>query len=185
MRRPEDAVPARTWANAAYARRRAARECGVTVTEATRETLDADLDVLETLHAARWKARGGDGMLATPHLRAFHREAARALLGCGMLALFTVRFGGRPAGSLHCLRDRHATRNYLGGFDPAQSRRSPGAILIAHAIADAHRRGHAAFDFLRGAEPYKYAWGARDRMQVLRCAFARSGHALDAAAISG
>jgi CelD/BcsL family acetyltransferase involved in cellulose biosynthesis len=32
--------------------------------------------------------------------------------------------------------------------------------------------GAQTFDFLRGAEPYKYAWGARDR-QLLSVSFVR------------
>jgi len=35
-------------------------------------------------------------------------------------------------------------------------------LLIAHAISEAMREKAGCFDFLRGAEPYKYAWGAHD-----------------------
>ena len=40
---------------------------------------------------------------------------------------------------------------------------SPGTLLIAYALEDAVSRGDSEFDFLRGNEPYKYRWGARDR----------------------
>ena len=52
---------------------------------------------------------------------------------------------------------------YLSGFDPAFARYSPGKLVVAHAIEQAITRDAArAFDFLRGAEAYKYAWGAVD-----------------------
>jgi CelD/BcsL family acetyltransferase involved in cellulose biosynthesis len=35
-------------------------------------------------------------------------------------------------------------------------------ILIAHAMVDAADHGMRRWDFLRGEEPYKYAWGAID-----------------------
>jgi CelD/BcsL family acetyltransferase involved in cellulose biosynthesis len=34
-------------------------------------------------------------------------------------------------------------------------------VLLAHVIRDAIERGFGRFDFLRGEEPYKYAFGAR------------------------
>jgi CelD/BcsL family acetyltransferase involved in cellulose biosynthesis len=36
-------------------------------------------------------------------------------------------------------------------------------LLIGEAIAMAAAEGAASFDFLRGAEPYKYRWGAIDQ----------------------
>jgi CelD/BcsL family acetyltransferase involved in cellulose biosynthesis len=35
--------------------------------------------------------------------------------------------------------------------------------MIGHAVREAVRDGVREFHFLRGREPYKYAWGAVDR----------------------
>ena len=51
---------------------------------------------------------------------------------------------------------------YIGGFDPSRARLSPGTIMIGHAIEEAIGAGARTFDFLRGREAYKYAWGAVD-----------------------
>ena len=48
---------------------------------------------------------------------------------------------------------------YNSGFDPEHARLSPGIVLLAHVIRDAIERGVATFDFLRGEEPYKQAFG--------------------------
>jgi CelD/BcsL family acetyltransferase involved in cellulose biosynthesis len=52
---------------------------------------------------------------------------------------------------------------YLGGFDPQFSKLNPGTLIIGHAIEEAIRDGANEFDFLRGQEKYKYAWGAKER----------------------
>ena len=38
-----------------------------------------------------------------------------------------------------------------------------GSMLVLHALERAADEGTRAFDFLRGSEPYKYRFGARDR----------------------
>lgn len=57
-----------------------------------------------------------------------------------------------------------ARYTYLGGFNPALEALSPGTVIIAHAIDEAIGEGRCAFDFLRGREAYKYAWGAADEL---------------------
>jgi CelD/BcsL family acetyltransferase involved in cellulose biosynthesis len=51
---------------------------------------------------------------------------------------------------------------YLTGFDREFAGTSPGTLVISHAIEQAVREGCTHFDFLRGAEKYKYFWGAKD-----------------------
>src|SRR5207248_6429930 len=126
--RVEDAVARRKWANAAYARKRADRECGLEIEHATAATFDSHFSAVEALHAARWRARGGPGVLGAAATRAFHRDAARRLLERGALLLFVLRLGGETAGALYGFRDRAAVRYYLSGFDPAHARRSPNAM---------------------------------------------------------
>ena len=52
---------------------------------------------------------------------------------------------------------------YLSGYDPDLEKLSIGNILVAHAIEQAVRDGATTFDFLRGAEEYKYRWGSQDQ----------------------
>ena len=44
----------------------------------------------------------------------------------------------------------------------------PGTLLLGAVIEQAMREGRREIDFLRGAERYKYAWGAVDRMNAER-----------------
>ena len=57
---------------------------------------------------------------------------------------------------------------YLSGFDAARAFESPGTLLIGALLEIAAERGIREVDFLRGGEAYKYAWGARDRVNATR-----------------
>jgi CelD/BcsL family acetyltransferase involved in cellulose biosynthesis/glycosyltransferase involved in cell wall biosynthesis len=172
------AVGKRQLAYFRYCFRRAERSAHVEVTRADQTNLDELLDALFALHAARWREKEQPGVLASPAVRRFHREAARGLLAAGILRLCALRFDGRIAAVFYGFAAHGRTHYYLSGFDPAFERLSPGTMIVGVAIEDAVREGCTEFDFLRGREPYKYAWGARDRASwVLRAAAFRRAEA--------
>jgi CelD/BcsL family acetyltransferase involved in cellulose biosynthesis len=47
-------------------------------------------------------------------------------------------------------------------MDPGARELSPGVTGTAAYLRDRIAAGRRRFDFLRGDEPYKYEWGARD-----------------------
>jgi CelD/BcsL family acetyltransferase involved in cellulose biosynthesis len=98
----------------------------------------------------------------------FHRTVARAFLAEGWLRLYVLQIGGRPAAAFYGFRVRDRAYAYIGGFDPEFAEASPGALVMRHAVEQAVREGCASFEFLRGREAYKYAWGAVDRPQFRR-----------------
>ncbi|MGD9616377.1 MAG: GNAT family N-acetyltransferase [Alphaproteobacteria bacterium] len=126
------------------------------------------LDDLFRLHRARWRSRGETGVLADPAVQEFHRDAARALGTEGMLRLYRMRIGERVTAVYYGFAWRGRSYAYIGGFDPEMPRLSPGAQILRHAIGATIAEGCAEFDFLRGGEAYKYAWGAVDRWSVAR-----------------
>ena len=117
---------------------------------------------LERLHRARWETRAQSGVLADDHVQSFHRLAGPELARAGLARFFLLRFAGRVTGAYYGMAAKGRAYAYIGGFDPEFSHESPGAILIAHAMAQAHEEGATRFEFLRGGEAYKYAWGAQD-----------------------
>jgi CelD/BcsL family acetyltransferase involved in cellulose biosynthesis len=160
-------LPKRLRGNLATARNRAEREGAVRVTSASADTLERDFDTLLSLHVLRW-GEAGDAGLADPRVRAFHRAATRALLAERWLRLYVLEVGGRPAAAHYGFHVRGRAYFYIGGFDPEMGGFSPGALLLRHAVEQAVREGCASFEFLRGREAYKYAWGAVDRPQFRR-----------------
>jgi CelD/BcsL family acetyltransferase involved in cellulose biosynthesis len=129
---------------------------------------DEYLTALVALHGARWNARGEAGVLATAETQAFHRAVIAAFGARGMLAFRGLRSAGRLVAVVYAFRDRDCERLYLSGFDPELAHSSVGTLAVHHAIECAAERGAHEVDFMRGAEAYKYAWGARDRLLYRR-----------------
>ena len=122
------------------------------------------MDDLFALHTAQWQARGEAGVLAPAPVQAFHRQATRALAWTDTLRLHRLRDGARTVAVLYGFQVRHRAYVYLSGVHPAYARLGLGTVLIGAAIGTARADGARELDFLRGAEPYKHAWGATDRM---------------------
>jgi CelD/BcsL family acetyltransferase involved in cellulose biosynthesis len=150
-------------ARTSYYFRRAERLGPASFEKAARDTLPEFVEALFALHAARWRERGQPGVLADAQVQALHREAAAALLELGWLRLHGLRIDGRLVAVLLGFADRFRLHFYISGFDPALPHPSLGSLMIGHAVESAAREGLREFHFLRGGEPYKYAWGAVDR----------------------
>lgn len=140
---------------------RLARRGRVEWRSAGRSTLPSLLTTFFELHGARFRARGESGVLADPRVQRFHRLAAPGLLDAGLLSLSGLFLDGRPIAVASVL-ERTEAHLYLTGFDPAIEKVSLGSVIILHTLNAAIHKGLSAYDFLRGAEPYKYAWGAED-----------------------
>ena len=163
-------VPSRQLETLQYYRRRLARRGSAQIELAGRKNLEELFAALLRLHRARWSAKKRPGMLSNEAVQRFHREAAWALLARGALRLHTLRLDGATIAVLYgFVRGRRAW-GYLGGFDPAFKTLSLGMLMVGHALEEAIRDGVSEFDFLRGQEAYKYAWGAKDR-PTYRCDF--------------
>lgn len=154
---------ARLRANLAADRRRLDRDAGpVTIEAAAASTLSGLIDELYRLHTARWQARGEAGVVAASSVAVFHRAAASGLFARGVARIYALRAAGRVLAVYYGFVHRSRAWYYLGGFDPAWRAYGVGSQVIAHAAAAAATEGATRFDFLRGREPYKYRWGARD-----------------------
>lgn len=158
------AIPERQRKNLRTARNRTKRSGGARVEVANEQTLPEFLDALFRLHATRWQSVGLAGVLSEQRVQRFHELSAPQLLRARILRFYGLRLDGELIAVLYTLCERDAVYCYLQGFDPNYAFVSPGLQMIAAAIEDAVREGKRVVDFLRGAEAYKYAWGARDRV---------------------
>lgn len=145
------------------ARRKAERAGELTLWRAA--SVDEALSLFEALsafHAARWRPRGEPGVLGHPEIQRFHRQAIPGLQRAGVLRMFGLTWAGSLAAVVYALSAHGRLSFYLSGFDPAREGASPGALAVAGAIEHELSAGVRVFDFLRGREPYKYRFGARD-----------------------
>jgi len=95
--------------------------------------------------------------------RAVFHDVAQAAHEAGTLQLLFAEVGDQKAAGLFNFDYGRRTWVYNSGLDPAAfGHLSLGVVLTARAIAMAIEKGHTTFDFLRGAETYKYRFGAQD-----------------------
>jgi dTDP-4-amino-4,6-dideoxygalactose transaminase/CelD/BcsL family acetyltransferase involved in cellulose biosynthesis len=118
--------------------------------------LDADLDSLFRLHAARW---GGSSFTIR---EAFHRDFAARAFERGWLRLWFLEVDGKAVSTWYGFRFMGVESHYQGGRDPAWRRSSVGSILLAHTIRAAAADGMQEYRFLRGAEKFKYRFATDD-----------------------
>jgi CelD/BcsL family acetyltransferase involved in cellulose biosynthesis len=123
------------------------------------------LDQLQELHLSRWRSRGQGGLFDETRLTFLQRLCELASPPQGPW-LYTLERGGEPIGALLGFQHGSTFASYKTGWDPAYTRQGVGIALSAEAIRRAHRESLATFDFLRGAEPHKYSFGAVDRVDV-------------------
>ncbi len=155
-------LPAHQLRNIRYYFARARQLGEVRFECATEETFASLFRAFFLLHRARWTERGETGVLADAKLEQFHLEAARAFVERKILRLYVLYINEGIAGAIYTFTHRRRAYCYLAGFDPEYKSISPGTLLIAHTIETALAEGCEAVDFLRGNEPYKYFWGAKD-----------------------
>ena len=98
---------------------------------------------------------------------AFHEEFSRLALDEGWLRLWVLNLDSTPAAFVYCLRYRNVVYFYQSAVDELYARHSVGLVAMGLAIRGAFEEGAAEFDFLHGAEPYKFLWAPESR-ELLR-----------------
>ncbi len=121
-------------------------------------TQTTDPEVFLTLHAKRWNQS------PEPKLQAFQTEVIQNFAARNLLRLHLLTLNRIPAAAIFAIKAHATLYCYLTAYDPQFTKLSPGAVLLAHAIEEAKSEGLQEVDFLRGPEPYKYLWGAKDRI---------------------
>ena len=104
-----------------------------------------------------------------PSRRGFFREMAKEMFALGWLDLTIMRVDGHPVAANFALDYDDRIYLYNSGFDPGERELSAGLVLLAQNIEQAIRAGRDSLDMLRGDEPYKYRYAAKDEsIQLIR-----------------
>lgn len=119
------------------------------------------MHALIQLHASRWQKQGERGMIEANQSAAFLQEITSLFAARGMLRIFSLRFREKIAAIILAFEYAGTLFNYLTAFDPEHEALGLGRALLYEALRDSFERRCAAWDFLRGDEPYKIWWGAR------------------------
>jgi CelD/BcsL family acetyltransferase involved in cellulose biosynthesis len=123
---------------------------------------DALLETVFRLHERRWSLAQGASSFTRSRAGLHRRLIARAGPDRGPAVVLAER-DGQPVGVLYGFRWRDVFAYYQTGWEPEWAAANLGTVLVSEAIRLAGQAGARVFDFLRGAEAYKYRFGAVDR----------------------
>jgi CelD/BcsL family acetyltransferase involved in cellulose biosynthesis len=108
------------------------------------------------------ESRGDKAQFMTGAMQAFFRSLAGALGEIGIVRFDALELGGKPLAMVMYFNYNENIYLYNSAYDPAYKSMSVGilskALCIRNSIAQKKRR----FDFLKGAEQYKYYLGGKE-----------------------
>lgn len=124
------------------------------------------LDDLFGLHGDRRDMLGGTSSFSGESRFALHEHlVAHARADAGPAAVVAA-IEDRTVGVLYGFLFGSVFCYFQSGWDPNFSSMSMGSVLVDEAIRRSAEAGCEVFDMLRGPEPYKYRFGAEDKVDV-------------------
>ena len=118
------------------------------------------IDTCAAWKSAQYRRSGLADILASQRVMAlFHR-----LLDLGILVISVLSAGGRPvAAHLGALQDGRFY-SLVPAHDPVAAKCSPGTMLLERMLKASYELEHRQFDFLLGAEDYKFRYATDVRV---------------------
>jgi CelD/BcsL family acetyltransferase involved in cellulose biosynthesis len=130
--------------------------------------LDAAIDAFAALHDAQWGRRGGSAVM-TRSSPAMLRDVGQHLDGTSRFWIATIEVEGRTIAAEVFVRAGAVAVDWLGGFDNAWARFSPGLLVMMAGMVHAIAVGATTVELGAGRQPFKYrlADGEEDLAWVL------------------
>src|SRR5437867_4366701 len=123
------------------------------------EDVHDDVVLFFDMHRA---SEGPKGHFLHWGMSGFFIVLARTFAQRGWLRLTFLEQGGKTVAGVFSFAARGMWDVYNSAFDQSMRELAPGMVLMADTIRLACEEGCNSFDLLRGDEPYKYRFGARD-----------------------
>jgi len=114
------------------------------------------------LNRSRMGDKGKVSSLEDPGFRDFLLDAVPDMARAGLAWMDVVEENREVVGAALNLVHGDSIYYYMGGFHERSKKLRPGTALFARVIRYSTENGYTRYDFLRGAENYKYRWGATD-----------------------
>jgi CelD/BcsL family acetyltransferase involved in cellulose biosynthesis len=92
----------------------------------------------------------------------FFRSLVKAMAQARLLRLGILELDALPIAALMCFDYNNRVYLYNSGYDPQYGSLSVGLVSKILSIKDSIERGRETFDFLKGAEDYKYRLGGKE-----------------------
>jgi CelD/BcsL family acetyltransferase involved in cellulose biosynthesis len=104
----------------------------------------------------------------TEQMERFFRLLVTAMQDIGLLKLGALELDNRAVAEILCFDYNNCMYLYNSGYEPEYTSLSAGLLSKVLAIKDSIEKGMNKFDFLKGAEPYKYHLGGQE-VPLFRC----------------
>jgi CelD/BcsL family acetyltransferase involved in cellulose biosynthesis len=98
----------------------------------------------------------------TARMESFFRSLAGAMAEIGLLRFGILKLNSMPASIVMAFDYKGSVYLYNSAYDPDYSHLSVGLLSKVLCIKESIQRGKKRFDFLQGAEPYKYHLGGKE-----------------------
>lgn len=142
--------------------RKLARDVGdVRLVEVAPSELDGALTTFFDMATETETDKGG--FFAKDDMRTFFRALADEFAEERTFRLHLLMVAGAPGAATVSLVHGGEWGLYNSAFDQTLRHLAPGMVLVSELVRTAAEEGCGVFDLLRGAEPYKYRFGAEDR----------------------
>lgn len=130
-------------------------------TSAVHEAMDTFLRMFR-------ESRKDKAAFMTTRMESFFRSLARAMAEAKLLRLGILELNTLPVASVLCFDYNDRVYLYNSGYDPRFSSLSVGLLSKVLHLKDSIQKGKKKFDFLKGAEMYKYHLGGKE-IPLLSC----------------
>ena len=108
------------------------------------------------------KSRQDKEEFLTSQRESFFRALAEGMARVNLLRIGILEIDQKPAAAIMCFDYNDIVYLYNSGYDPHYRSLSVGLISKILCIKDSTERGKKKFDFLKGAEVYKYRLGGKE-----------------------
>jgi CelD/BcsL family acetyltransferase involved in cellulose biosynthesis len=125
-------------------------------------------DAMDTFLKMFVESRQDKAAFLTAPMESFFRLLADTMAEAGLLRIGVLELDTKPTAMIMCFDYNDGVYLYNSGYDREYHYLSVGLLSKVLGIKDSIQRDKKRFDFLRGAEPYKYHLGGRE-VPLYRC----------------
>jgi CelD/BcsL family acetyltransferase involved in cellulose biosynthesis len=126
-------------------------------------SLEQAMEILFRLHQKRWKLKGEAGVFESQEARDISMQTAKLFDQKNWLRLYFLTVNDKPVAANLSLEYKKKMYGHLVGFDPDYSRYGVGCLLQLKVLEECIAGGISEYDFMQGAEPYKFNWTSKYR----------------------
>lgn len=129
-------------------------------------SLKQAMEILFKLHQKRWKLRGEAGVFERQEARDISMQTAMLFAERNWLRMYFLTVNAEPVAADLSLEYGGKMYGHLCGFDPDYSKYGVGNLLQLKVFEECIAKGISEYDFMQGAEPYKFNWTTKFRQSM-------------------